>query len=323
MAPEKRTNGHAPLALFVYNRPWHTRQTVEALRANTVANQTPLYVFSDAAKNEAASLAVAEIRSYIRTIAGFKSVTIIERETNFGLARSIIDGVTRLCEEFGRVIVIEDDLITSPHFLSYMNDALRFYQNDEGVASVSAYMYPVRPPPDVHDTVLLEFPMSWGWATWNRAWRLFEADGRVLMNRLCDRGLLSTFDQVGPGSFVKMLQTQIDGRNNSWFIRWHATLYLNGKLSLAPTRSMINNIGLDGSGVHCSYWLFNPFMVEPSKTAITVETIPLAIDTRFQGALRRFFLKSKALRYVNAMYRLVPNTLEQFDIRVGRAHGKR
>ena len=132
----------------------------------------------------------------------------------------------------------------------------------------------------------------------------------------------SSFDQVGPGSFVKMLLNQINGRNNSLFIRWHATLYLNGKRSLAPTRSLINNIGLDGSGVHCSYWLFNPFMVEPSKTAIAVATIPPATDTRFQAALRRFFLKNKALRYINALYRLVPNTLERFGIKVGRLHGK-
>ncbi len=322
MAPEIRTDRYAPLALFVYNRPWHTRQTVEALLANTIADQTLLHVFSDAPKNEAASLAVAEVRSYIRNIAGFKAVTIIERDTNFGLARSIIDGVTRLCEEFDRVIVLEDDLITSPHFLAYMNDALRFYQNDETVASVSGYMYPACPPPGVADTVLLEFPMSWGWATWTRAWSLFEVDGRVLMDRLRVSGLLSSFNEVGPGSFVKMLQNQIDGKNNSWFIRWHATLYLNGKRSLAPTRSLINNIGLDGSGVHCSYWLFNPFMVEPSKTSIKAEMIPLVMDVRFQNALRRFFLKNKALRYVNAMYRLMPNLLERFGIGVGGVHGK-
>lgn len=323
MAPEIRTSRYAPLALFVYNRPWHTRQVVDALLSNTFADETSLYVFSDAPKDEAASLAVSEVRSYIRTIAGFKTVTIIERDTNFGLARSIIAGVTRLCEEFGRAIVLEDDLITSRHFLSYMNDALRLYNDDESVASVSAYMYPVRPPPDAHDTVLLEFPMSWGWATWNRAWRLFESDGRVLMNRLRERNLLSSFDQVGPGSFVKMLESQIEGRNNSWFIRWHATLYLNGKRSLAPTRSLVNNIGLDGSGVHCSYWLFNPFLVEPSKTSIITATIPPAIDARFQCALRRFFMKNKALRYVNAIYRLGPDSLERFGIRVGRTHGAR
>ena len=164
-AQEIRISRCAPLALFVYNRPDHTCKTVESLLANIDAVHTPLHVFSDAPRDETASRAVAEVRSYIRSIDRFKSVTIIERETNFGLAQSIIDGVTRLCEEYGRVIVIEDDLITSPHFLSYMNDALHFYQNNEAVASVSAYMYPVRTSPDMNDTELLEFPMSWGWAT--------------------------------------------------------------------------------------------------------------------------------------------------------------
>lgn len=312
-----------PVALFVYNRPDHTRRTIDALRANHLAETTPLYVFSDAPSDEDSIDAVRQVRELISNITGFASVTVIRRERNLGLANSIIDGVGMLCERYGRVIVLEDDLITSPHFLQYMNDALRVYESDETVASVSAYIYPVRVTQGIPDTVFLEFPMSWGWATWRRAWALFDADGRRLMEQLKSRGLLASFDRVGPGTFVKMLQAQINGSNNSWFIRWHASLYLAGRRSLAPTRSLINNIGLDGTGVHCSQWLFDPFRVEPSATAIRITTIPDAVDVKFDAALRRFFRKSRVLRYVNAIYRLMSKGFMQFGIDLGKFNGKR
>ena len=133
----------APIALFVYNRQWHTRQTVESLGRNHLARESDLYVFSDGPKDAAATDTVREVREYIRAVSGFKSMSIIERERNFGLANSIIDGVTRLCDERGRVIVLEDDLVTSRYFLQFMNVALEKYQYDERVMHVSGYMFPV------------------------------------------------------------------------------------------------------------------------------------------------------------------------------------
>ena len=313
----------APVALFVYNRPDHTRRTIDALRANHLAETTQLYVFSDASGDEEAIDAVRQVRELISNIAGFASVTVVYRDFNLGLANSIIDGVGMLCEQHERVIVLEDDLVTSPHFLQYMNDALRTYEDDDRVASVSAYMYPLGTTPEGPETVLFEFPMSWGWATWRRAWALFEPDGRRLVERLESRGLLQSFDRVGPGAFAKMLRAQIEGRNNSWFIRWHASLYLAGRLSLAPTRSLVNNIGLDGTGVHCSQWLFDPFRVEPSVTAIRITTIPHAVEVEFDAALRSFFRKSKVLRYVNAIYRLMSKGFMQFGVDLGKFNGKR
>lgn len=313
----------APVALFVYNRPEHTRRTIDALRANALAAATPLYVFADAPGDEASVDAVRQVRELISDIPGFASVTVVCREYNLGLAGSIIDGVGMLCERYGRVIVLEDDLVTSPHFLQYMNDALRFHENDESVGSVSAYMYPVDITPDMPETVLLEFPMSWGWATWRRAWALFDPDGRRLMEQLESRGLRASFDRVGPGAFVRMLQAQIDGRNNSWFIRWHASLYLAGRRSLAPTRSLINNIGLDGTGVHCSQWVIDPFTVEPSVIPIRVAAISHTLDSEFDKALRGFFRRSRMLRYVNAAYRLTSKVFMQIGIKLERFNGKR
>lgn len=323
MTATPHSGGRAPVALFVYNRPDHTRQTLAALRANTLAKETPLYVFADAPRDEATRAAHEEVLECVRDVQGFASVTLIRRECNLGLAHSIIDGAGVLCARHGRVIVLEDDLVTSPHFLRYMNDALDRYADDEAVGCVSAYMYPVEVPAGMPDTLLLPFPMSWGWATWARAWQQFEPDGRKLVQALEERALTAAFDRVGPGNFMRMLNDQISGRNNSWFIRWHASLFLAGKLSLAPVRSTIHNIGLDGTGVHCSSWRFDPYRVQPSPVPLTVSDVPHRPIPEFDRALRGFFIKSKILRYVNALDRLLSRTLIRVGIRTGESNGKR
>jgi len=241
---------YAPLALFVYNRPAHTKQTVEALLANSLAHETPFHVFSDAPKNAAASSAVAEVRAYIRTIAGFKSVTIIERDTNYGLARSIIDGVTSLCEQYGRVIVVEDDLITSPHFLSYMNDGLTRYEHEDRVMQIAGYMFPVSLKLD-EDALFLPFTSSWGWATWERAWRHFDASGSGHRRLVEDRSLRRAFDLNGKYGYFKMLESQLRGETDSWAIRWYLSVFLMNGLTLYPKKTLVKNCGFDGSGVNC------------------------------------------------------------------------
>lgn len=241
---------YAPLALFVYNRPDHTRQTVEALSANTLAGETALHVFSDAPKTDAVRQSVEAVRSYIRTIDGFKSVTIVERDRNFGLARSIIDGVTRLCEQYGRVIVVEDDLVTSPHFLAYMNDGLSRYEQEDRVMQIAGYMFPVELA--IHDDALfLPFTSSWGWATWERAWRHFDASGSGHRRLAEDRSLRRAFDLHGKYRYFKMLDAQLRGETDSWAIRWYLSVFLMKGLVLYPRKTLVENCGFDGSGVNC------------------------------------------------------------------------
>ena len=138
----------APIVLFVYNRPWHTAQTVEALQKNTLADKSELFIYSDAAKNSEVALYVKKVREYIRNISGFRKVTIMEREKNWGLANSIIDGVTTIVNKYGKIIVLEDDLVTSPYFLRFMNEALEMYENEESVASIHGYIYPIEGLPE-------------------------------------------------------------------------------------------------------------------------------------------------------------------------------
>lgn len=246
---ETTDNRLAPILLFAYNRPAHTRRLVESLCRNAEARQSRLIVYSDAPRNDAARPAVQEVRRYLRTICGFRQVEIVERAENWGLARSIIAGVTEQVNRYGRVIVLEDDLVLSPYFLRFMNDALEAYRDEPRVGHIQACDFtgdPALPP-----TFLIRWTGSWGWATWQRAWRLFNPDGRALLDELQRRGLTRRFDFDGTYRYTRMLRRQVEGKNNSWAIRWNASLFLAGVLSLNVGRSLVLNDGFDGSGTHC------------------------------------------------------------------------
>lgn len=242
---------YAPIALFVYNRPDHTRQTVEALQKNTLASESDLIVFSDAAKSEEQVEAVNNVRQYIHQIGGFKSVVIVEREANFGLAKSIIEGVTSVVNKYGRIIVLEDDLVTSPYFLRFMNDALDAYHNEEKVMHISGYMFPINTPEKLPATIFYRASTCWGWGTWKRAWDGFQLDSKVLLENIQSRNLEYEFDIHDTMEFVSMLKAQSVGLVDSWAIRWYANIFLKSGLCLHPATSLVNNIGHDGSGVHC------------------------------------------------------------------------
>jgi len=239
----------APILLFAYNRPAHLRQTVEALLCNELSKESDLFVYSDAPKTDADASNVEEVRKYIRTITGFKSINITERSENWGLARSIIDGVTTQVERFGRVIVLEDDLLVASHFLDFMNDALEMYKDEPRVGHIQACDF--TQDPSLPDTFLIKWTGSWGWATWRDAWRLFNPDGKALLSELEERGLTHTFDFNGRYGYMRMLKRQIEGKNNSWAIRWNASLFLADVLSLNVGKSLVRNMGFDGSGTNC------------------------------------------------------------------------
>ncbi|MBC7744344.1 MAG: glycosyltransferase, partial [Flavobacterium sp.] len=177
----------APIALFVYNRPDHTRRTLKFLQQNWLADESRLFIFSDAAARPVDNQKVAEVRELLNAVSGFKKVEVINRKINFGLANSIIDGVNRMVKEYGKVIVFEDDLISSPHTLQYFNSALSRYQNENKVMHIGAYMYPIQNSPKnnndkcLPETFFYRAATSWGWATWQRAWNDFEPDINILI----------------------------------------------------------------------------------------------------------------------------------------------
>jgi len=238
----------APIALFVYNRPEHTRRTLNYLQKNLLADESRLFVFSDAAKTDADITKVEQVRHLIKEVTGFKSVKVIERKQNLGLAESIISGVTQLVNEYGKIIVFEDDLLSSPHTLQYFNDALKRYASEEKVMHIGAYMYNLKGG-KLPETFFYRAAGSWGWATWARAWKDFEPDIDKLIPQF-DKEKINRFSIGHTMNFWKQVQAFKAGKNNSWAIRWYASVFLKGGLTLNPSRSLINNIGNDGTGVH-------------------------------------------------------------------------
>ena len=241
----------APIALFAYNRPTHMRRAVESLLANELAPVSDLYIFSDGPKSPAQDAAVADVRRYSRSVSGFRSVTVVERATNLGLANSIIDGTTRLTKELGSVIVLEDDLVVSPRFLEYMNRALERYQNDDSAMQVSGYMYPIDVGAEA-DAFFMPFTTSWGWATWERAWQHFDPEMKGFDALVEDRHLRDRFNLGGAYDYFDLLKRQRRGSIDSWAIRWYLSVFIRGGLTLYPARTLVRNIGFDGSGTHCA-----------------------------------------------------------------------
>ena len=239
----------APILLFVYNRPSHTSRCIESVLKNSLASESHLFIYADGAKDESQQEAVNEVRSYIRSIQGFKQVTLIERNENWGLARNIIDGVTTQVNRYGKVIVLEDDLIVAPYFLQFMNDALETYKDEPKVGHIQACDF--TQDPTLPETFLIKWTGSWGWGTWDRAWKHFNPNGKELLKKLEERKLTYTFDFNGKYGFTRMLRRQIEGKNNSWAIRWNASLFLEDILSLNVGRSLVQNEGFDGTGTNC------------------------------------------------------------------------
>lgn len=262
----------APVALFAFRRPDHFRRTVDALRANDLASATKVYVFCDGARSEADVEGVEEVRRVAETMTGFASVEVTRRPHNMGLAASIIAGVGQVLETHGRVIVVEDDLVTAPGFLRYMNTGLDLYADEARVASIHGYVYPLRKP--VPETFFLRGADCWGWATWSRAWKVFNPDAEHLLSELERRALIDRFDFDGSFGFTSMLRDFIAGRNNSWAVRWHASAFLADMLTLYPGRSLVENIGLDASGTHCE--VSSDFGSSVEKNDVTVRPIAIA-----------------------------------------------
>ena len=294
----------APILLFVYNRPDHVKRGIESLLANNLAKDSELYIYSDAAKDADAQPAVDEVRQFIHTIQGFKRIYYIERTENWGLARSIIDGVTTRINQHGRVIVLEDDLVVAPYFLQFMNDALETYQDEENVCHIQACDF--TQDPTLPDTFLIKWTGSWGWATWKRAWQLFNPNGQELLDELIRRRLTHRFDFNGKYGYTRMLRRQIEGKNNSWAIRWNASLFLADKLSLNVGKSLIQNEGFDGSGTNCgsgNLYASDLWM----KPLPVIKTQPIQENEEARNAFVRYYARTNS--FLAKAFRRVRRTL--------------
>lgn len=244
---------YSPIILFIYNRPDHTRQTLEALAANELADKSDLFIYADGPKEGASQEQlekIRETRELARSKKWCKNVTVVESQKNKGLAASIISGVTEIANKYGRVIVLEDDIVTGRHFLEFMNEALDKYEGEKKVWHVAGWRDPVKRAKD-GGSYFYPTMDCWGWATWADRWQHFKKDAAYYKSVFTDEMKFHfNIEGAEPGNW-QQIEDNIAGRINTWAIFWFATIFLQGGLCLAPTKSLVKNVGLDSSGVHC------------------------------------------------------------------------
>jgi hypothetical protein len=275
----------APIAIFIYNRPDHLRRTLVSLRACAGFDESPVIVFGDGPKRDDQLVQVEAARAVARELLGARADYRFS-PVNKGLARSVIDGVTAVVSEYGRAIVVEDDLALAPGFLSFMNTALERYADDQQVFQVSGYALSVPELGDSTRAVLLPWTTTWGWATWQRAWVQFDEASAGWEAVQADLSLRRRFNLGGAYDYATMLTRQIRGRQDSWGIRWYWTVFCRNGLVVFPPQSLVRNTGMDGSGSH-GRGFFRSYDTGPAFSHQPISLPPPVIDPAIDAAARR------------------------------------
>lgn len=292
-------NDLAPIILFTYNRPWHTEQTLNALMQNKMADESRLFIFCDGPKINATKEQrheIEEVRKVVRSKQWCKEVHVIESETNKGLANSIIDGVNELIEKYGKVIVLEDDLVTSPYFLRYMNEALFFYENYPAVFSISANRPPINkmeiPADYEYDVFVCLRSYSTGWATWQSRWQLVDWSLTTFEETLKHPYQIQALNRAGE-DMAKLLLMQRDGKIDSWAMRFGFAHFMNHAVAILPCNSYVDNIGFDGTGTH-SGTILETYHNDLSLAKLNVKFLPVIYeDSRIINAFYSWFYPNK------------------------------
>lgn len=291
----------SPIVLFVYNRPRETERTLAALKDNYLAKYSEIYVFCDGPKNELSADDVEKTRKVVREIDGFKRVRVFESRENKGLAKSIISGVSQVIEKHQTVIVLEDDLITSPNFLDFMNEALSFYENDEKIFSISGFTLPLKNMPMGSDFYLGYRASSWAWGTWQRVWQDVDWDLDNIEEFLNDRKAKKDFNRGG-SDMTKMLKDQLNGKIDSWAIRFCYHQFKKNMLTVFPTISKAKSIGFSEKATHTyNESRFRTDLDTQCKIEFVFEK-SVAVDPQLASSFRDFFsirvrAKDRLLKY--------------------------
>lgn len=260
---------YAPVVVFAYNRPRHLQATLEALAANELAAETEVIVYTDGPRNAEAEAAVQAVRTYLQTVSGFRTVIVRARESNWGLADSIVDGVSTVVKDYGRVIVLEDDILTSPVFLRYMNDALNRYAGEDKVMHIAGHMFDIDPE-GLPEAFFLRQSSCWGWGTWARAWQHFCRDPEQVRQSFSPEDI-NRFNLDGAFNYWDQVEANARGTLKTWAVFWYAAVFQQTGLCLHPRSSLVQNIGFDGSGMHCGNDGGDEAMTFPGATAAVRE----------------------------------------------------
>lgn len=281
----------APIVLFVYNRPAHTEKVLNALSNNPLASQSKLYIFADGPKKEASAQDldnIAKTRALLDRRTWAKEVKVVMQEQNKGLAASIVDGVTQIINAHGKVIVLEDDIVVSPFFLQYMNQALNIYAQDEQVMHIGSFVPQRKGQEKLPETYFLSYMNCWGWATWKRAWQQLQLDSKSLLHLVGVSNKAKRFELDNSVALLQQLKDNLSGKINTWAIKWYSTIFLQNGLCLYPKQALSQQIGMDGSGEHCAIDHLQQYQVSLANR-VEVNRIPLKEDQYAYKYLRNFY----------------------------------
>lgn len=281
----------APIVLFVYNRPDHLAKTLKSLADSALAGQSDLIVYSDGPRAQVDTDAVKTVRDMVRRIAGFRSVQLIERNSNMGLSRSVVSGVAEVIAASGKAIVLEDDMVCSTNFLSFMNSALNVYEKDRRIFRISGYTYPIEIPSSYSDQVFLAYRGSpWGWATWKDRWEAIDWEVKDLKAFCRNKKLQNRFNRGGD-DLADMLIDTITQNKDAWSIICTYAQFKKNAYTLYPTVSKIKNIGYDSSGVHCASLSKWDVELDSGDTDIIL-TKEIKVNEKINRRIRKLFKAS-------------------------------
>ena len=299
------------LCIFAYKRPAHLKRVLDALAANPPAAGLPLIVYVDGPRGEPDQAAVAEVVAVAQQAKGFLSVEVRASPENLGLYRSLTGGISEILTEYESIIVLEDDILTSPYFLQFMLDGIELYRDSPEVGSITGYTPPITQ--GLPETFFLRGADCWGWATWRDRWALYRHDAKAMAREIRDRSLAREFDLLGHYPYLAMLEGRAAGKNNSWAICWHAGCFLAGKLILYPGKSLVSNIGLDNSGEHCGPSALLSTKIDAERP-VRVQSIPLIVDPGiFNTYSSHFIVANQRLKKVRSLFRRVAKRILRFS----------
>lgn len=286
---------HYPVALFCYNRPVHLKRTIAALQKNAGAVETEVWFFSDGPVGEGDRASVDEVRKIVDNVEGFKGVRVVKNDVNRGLAASVIAGISAVLAQNDACIVLEDDLETAPFFLDFLNSGLSCYADDSEIFSVSGYCPPIAIPDD-YAAEAFRFPRinSWGWGTWRNRWSRVDWDVKDFEAFISNKKLVKQLALQGKDLPVMLLKQQT-GKIGSWAVRFNQACFREGKTNIYPVRSLVKNLGTDGTGTH---------MKSSGKYGVQLSEKPLNPHPAYENsyiskAFREFYRPSLYRQMVN------------------------
>ncbi len=296
----------APIAIFVYKRLDYLKVLINSLKKNKLFRYSQVFFFSDSWKNEVDKQDVLKVRKYISKIADSKKINIIFREKNYGLSKNIINGINQVLKNKNKIIVLEDDLKLSKNFLNFINDGLEIYKREHKVASINGWFFPIPYNKNMPDHFFIRSADCWGWGTWKRAWNKFEPNASKLLNRIKNKKLDKLFNFNNSFSYTRMLQNQVVKKNDSWAIRWYASVFLKNMYTLYPKVSLVQNIGTN-NGVNSKFDLLKLSSPIPKKKYKPVKKNKIISENKYFRKEIEIFFKRNLLYKLKESFKIMLN----------------